>query len=97
LALTQDLAEIRETEFDEVGEYQDATLVIEGSAITLEVFVDRLGRVILPAQGNAVQFVSIPSGAVPRKVIRIENRYRGDRPITQVLYLETQGGEHGNS
>jgi hypothetical protein len=99
LALTRDLAEIRETEFDKVGEHQKVSIIYDGGSLSLEVFVDRLGRVILPHRDfdGIVLSVSLPDGTTPRPVVRSESRFQGDRPVSQVLYLENQGVDYDAS
>jgi hypothetical protein len=102
LALTQDLAEIRETELDLVGDYETAVLNYDSNRSTqTKVFVDKLGRVILPFEEGTITLpvmsVSLPAGSALRKVVRSEMRYLGDKPTSQVLYLENLGGGHGNS
>lgn len=112
-ALDQEAQTIRETELDQVGEYREATLTFRSCAQipdsdvsilrtgnftqTLQVFVDKLGRVILPARNEyehleSITFTDGSNGSEirtePRPVTNTEARYRGPKIVAYVIYLE---------
>ena len=94
-ALRQDMTEIRETELDSAGGYERADLGYESKEhVFADVFVDRLERVVIPPTLSTPSdpvSVEIPArGKGARKVVRVEVRYLGDRPVAKVLYLESE-------
>ena len=92
-AITDEEGAIRETELDFAGEYEEVTLRIkDGASETMRVFVDKLGRVILPSEpkyGN-VESICIHngSGRLEKEVLKREPRYQGERLASWVYYLE---------
>jgi hypothetical protein len=91
-AITEDMAEIRETELDKAGFYREATLEFDDTTLrtTCEVFVDRLGRVVTPCSGMWVRLKLVQfAGEEPRKVLKKEPRFEGERPVALVMYLES--------
>jgi hypothetical protein len=87
-AIQEDTAMIRETEFDRVGGFQ--TVMISGDSYTQtgQHFVDRLGRVILPAEYKVepIKAMAVSDGP-PLDVIRTEPRYEGEKQVAWVCYL----------
>ena len=89
-ALQQDMTSIKETELDQAGGYEKALLMdSHGGRIYCDVFVDRLGRVVVPMdKPDRGEITKVAFGANnPRQVIRIETRFLGDRPVAKVIYL----------
>lgn len=101
VALTKDMTEIRETELDRSGSYRKATAVFTNPSggscpiLPMDLFVDRLGRVITPAEGTWDSLVSVyfEGETLPRKVVKTEKRYEGDKIVAYVIYLEAKEGE----
>lgn len=96
-SLTEEMAIIRETQLDLMGGFRRARLKASSydMAHTLsdkEVFVDRLGRVLLPARApyDDVEFVAIEGGPL-QEIVRREPRYEGEKQVAWVCYLE--GGD----
>lgn len=94
-AITKDMAEIRETQFDQTGGYQHLLLEYEQSAFNGEdqVLVDRMGRLFVPnmqpwPQLERVAFKSSPD--VWRRVVKKEPRYEGEKVVALVIYLESE-------
>jgi len=84
---------IRETELDRSGGFEKAVLHDSTGGMTYyTVFVDRLGRVVLPTDTPPTgEVVSINlNNTHARKVVNIETRYTGDRPVAKVVYLEKE-------
>lgn len=98
-AITKDMAEIRETELDRSGSYRKALLEFEhkhlnDNDVSSDVFVDRLGRVITPAEQPWTQLKRVQfAGEQPHKVVKKEKRYAGDKVVAFVIYLEAKKGE----
>ena len=95
-ALTEEMGIIRETELDRTGGFRKAQMKACAPCCdtmhTLpdtEVFVDRLGRVLLPARDpyTHVELVSLDGGAF-REIVRRESRYEGEKQVAWVCYLE---------
>jgi hypothetical protein len=87
---------IRETELDRTGGFRRAKMRACSSCCdtmhTLpdsEVFVDRLGRVLLPARDPYVhvELISL-DGDDFREIVRREPRYEGENQVAWVCYLE---------
>jgi hypothetical protein len=93
-AISQDMTDIRETELDRAGGYEQVVLLdTEGGREAINAFVDRLSRVIIPIQPKPYEIhaVEFPrNGITPRKVVRTEIRHLGERPVAKVLYLEAE-------
>lgn len=99
-ALDEEAKTIRETELDQDGEYRAVSVRIlsedsDWVAKNLDVFVDRLGRVFLPPRPEfdkalSVTFLDEENGskATIHRVIRVESRFRGDKVVAYVLYVE---------
>jgi hypothetical protein len=101
-ALDEEAKTIRETELDHVGEYRSVSVRVPSTdpgvdwkAETLEVFVDKWGRVILPGrekykQTLSVTFLDNENGGEPtlRNVVQVEGRFRGQKTAAYVVYLE---------
>ena len=82
---------VRETELVKAGGYFPATLACQGEDICCDVFIDRLGRVVLPGGANVEKITGVSvRGANVQKVLNREPRYRGDQIIAWVLYLESE-------
>jgi hypothetical protein len=98
-ALTKGMGSIQETEFDSTGVFRKAFLEFEseGNNCRMDVFVDRLGRVVLPAEEVYSRLLRVSffreggSKVVVHDVVRMESRYEGHRKSALVVYLETQG------
>ena len=92
-ALTEEMGAIRETELDRVGGFKRATLLAapNGVARIEDVFVDRLGRVLLPARPpfDEAELISTDQGPF-REIVRREPRYEGEDQVAWVCYLETE-------
>ena len=102
-ALDEEAKTIRETELDQVGEYRnvavripsDTEAGVDWASETLDVFVDRLGRVLLPPkkkfeQAISVTFLDDENGgeSTLKKVVQVENRFKGQKLAAYVIYLE---------
>jgi len=99
-ALDSEAKTIRETELDQVGEYKKACLAFSDDSIApedLDVFIDKLGRAILPSYSRyqkirSIQFMgdgnSGQSGE--KKVLSAEPRYKGQKVVAYVAYLEAE-------
>lgn len=94
-ALTEEMGVIRETELDRVGGFKRATLLAcpNGVARVEDVFVDRLGRVLLPARSpfDEAELISLDQEPF-REIVRREPRYEGENQVAWVCYLETGDG-----
>ena len=87
-AIKQEAATIRETELDRVGKFVPCQLIIgEEEAFNTSVFVDRLGRVILPGEAKYEQTVCVRLGDKAHPVSRVESRYQGEQLVAWVCYL----------
>jgi hypothetical protein len=107
VAITKDMAEIRETELDRSGSYRKALLAFKDGHLDdyiggkdgmlrkeVDVFVDRLGRVVTPAGEPWTQLEHVQLAGEPeRKVVKHEQRYEGDKIVALVVYLEAKEGE----
>ena len=96
-AITKDMAEIRETELDRPGGYHKAHLMFQDPNLDTygcDVFVDRLGRLVTPSgePWTLLDKVQLDDDRDPRKVIKREQRYEGDKVASLVIYLESKGG-----
>ena len=90
-ALTEEMGTIRETEFDRTGGFKRAALLTQPGGLRMveDVFVDRLGRVLLPVRYpfNDAELISLDGGAF-REIVRREPRYEGEKQVAWVCYLE---------
>lgn len=78
----------------------ETDLVVDKDAQVIEsiqVFVDKLGRVILPAKVKYEQLLSVTfldeeNGSEPivRNVVRVETRFKGKKVSAYVVYLEAR-------
>jgi hypothetical protein len=92
------MSTIRQTELDQSGHYEEAFLSFADQSLnrTQDVFVDRLGRVVLPAKPEyetllSVSFMSTNGeGKVTKKVVDKEPRYEGTRRSALVICLATE-------
>ena len=97
-ALTKEMATIRQTELDQSGHYEEVFLVFADQTLnrSQDVFVDRLGRVVLPAKPEYDQLLSVAfmssngEGKVTRVVVDKEPRYEGTRRSSLVIYLDAE-------
>lgn len=101
-ALDEEAKTIRETELEHVGEYRTASVRVpsddpgvDWKAETLEVFVDKWGRIILPGKDKYERVLSINllddengGQSTLQNVVRVERRFRGQKIATYVVYLE---------
>lgn len=98
-SLIEEMGAIRETEFDRTGGFRRATLLAhpEGVARVEDVFVDRLGRVLIPARApfDEAELVSLDQGPF-LEIVRREPRYEGGKQVAWVCYLEGEGGSDGS-
>jgi hypothetical protein len=97
-AITKDMAEIRETELSRTGGYQRFFLEFDVSRhnITTEVFVDKLGRLVVPAGApwNMLAWATDARGN-RRKVVKREERHSGTRVTSLAVYLESEESDVG--
>ncbi len=96
VAITKDMAEIRETELDRTGNYCAARVWFSNAdpaGYPKDVFVDRLGRVVMPVSEKLFEKVLFDDDKVPRKVVKREPRYEGDKIVALVTYLEAKKGD----
>lgn len=99
-ALVDEMKTIRETELDRPGVFRDAKLFFNGKfgkGTSDKVFIDRLDRIVTPADGRwekltAVRFVGGPI----RTVVKNEFRYEGEQKVAIVHYLEKEELSHDN-
>jgi hypothetical protein len=103
-ALDDEARTIRETELDQVGEYQEATLSFrvseDGVGRTDEktqVFIDKLGRALLPPDSRyrdleKIYFPGEGNGSEPvaRDVVNVETRFKGQKISSYIVYLEAK-------
>lgn len=101
-ALSKEFREIRETDLSRSGGFHKALLHYEESGFDAveEIFVDRLGRVILPASEPAyrtLKGVTLMDGPpeIRQEVVKTEVRYKGEEETDLVLYLSKE--EHRES
>ena len=91
-AIQDEAATIRETVLDQHGGYDKAWVSIAGlEDRMMDIFVDRMGRVVFPPDQKfeEVTFVKLVEG--PRqKVLKTEPRYKGGRRSAWVCYLESE-------
>jgi hypothetical protein len=95
VAITKDMAEIRETELDRAGNVRTVRVWVNGAdpaGYPKDVFVDRLGRVVTSVSEKLFEKVQF-DGETPRKVVKREPRYEGDRVVAVVTYLEAKEGD----
>lgn len=100
VAITKDMAEIRETELDRPGCFRIAYTMFKDASGKLtpglpdELFVDRLGRVISPVGRGWERLERVKfENEDWRNVVKREKRYEGDKVIALVAYLEAKEGE----
>jgi len=94
-AITTDMKTIRQTDVDVAGSFKTADVQFSGgsSIIRKDLFVDRIGRVVVPAGEGptgeswgdvaTVEFV----GEGPQEVLSCEPRYEDEKQVSWVLYL----------
>lgn len=101
-AITRDMGTVKETELDRPGFFRKAFLefIEEGNNVWMDVFTDKLNRIVLPADdvyGSLVYVTFDEVGddekIVRRKVVRMEPRYRGDKKSALVVYVESKEGD----
>lgn len=99
-ALSNEMKTIRETEFDHAGGFRDARLYFNGKMGkgTLEkVFVDRLGRVITPAEKKYQKLSGVRLVGGPlRAVVNQESRFEGSQEVAYVHYLDKEEADASN-
>jgi len=98
-AITQDMAEIRETELDRPGGFRKAALKFKDATLDTDgcdVFVDRLGRLVTPNNEpwTLLEAVQLDDDRQQRKVVKREPRYEGEKIADLVIYLEAKGDLH---
>lgn len=92
-ALTEDMGSVRETEFDHRGTFERMKVETQRGYFETSALVDRLGRVVTPAEGSWEGIISIhifSKTSKPTKVVKTEQRFQGDQPITLIHYLEVE-------
>jgi len=97
-ALSEDERAIRETVLDQSGGFKKVQLQYATASLNEveDVFVDTLGRIILPPEQKyqelqSVTFIGVNGGeAEPRDVVNMETRYEGNLVSDFVIYLEVQ-------
>jgi hypothetical protein len=96
-ALRSEAATIRETELDRVGGFKDGVLhyALDTSCLGEmgELFVDRLGRVILPSHPRYEDVKAVDLDGVKKQVARIDARYEGEERVAWVLELKGDQNE----
>ena len=100
-AITKEMSTIRQTELDKSGHFEEAYLTFADKTLsrTQDIFVDRLGRVVLPAKPEyemleSISFMSVNGeGKVTKEVVNKEPRYEGTRRSALVIYLATEKEE----
>jgi hypothetical protein len=96
--ITEEMATIRQTDLNKSGHYEEAFLTFADSTMnrTQDVFVDQLGRLVLPAKPEyetllSVSFRSVNGeGEDTRTVVSKEPRYEGTRRSALVVCLESK-------
>lgn len=92
-AITNDMAELRETEFDHPGSYRHLQLEFENCAYNGfdDVLVDRLGRLIVPNEmpWSDLKAVRYADERFSRPVVKKEPRYEGAKSAALVVYVES--------
>ena len=81
---------IRETELDRLGGFEIGRLETADENWEASIFVDRLGRVVLPGESKYENISSVSLGGKTHKVTRVEPRYQGTRLAAWVYYLEKE-------
>jgi len=85
---------IRETEFDRTGGFKAAHIYRLGTpneSIFAKLFVDRIGRVIVPTDEHWETATHIEfQGGKKRAVVKKETRYEGQEEVALVMYLEAK-------
>jgi len=93
-ALTRDMSEIHETELDHSGKKEEMILVFglgTRCASHEEVFVDKLGRLVVPMEERWFQLKEVQRDNSPKQsIVRIEKRFSGDKETELVIYLSTE-------
>ena len=80
---------IRETDLSLTGGYRSATITVGPHSWETDVFVDRLGRVVMPGRKASEDIEAVTlQGKGSQKVLNKEPRYRGNDLTAWVLYLE---------
>lgn len=91
-AISEDIADIRETELDHTGGYEVVSLDFGNVGGQETMFVDKLHRLIVPMEDRWQQLESVrfKEDEESRKVVKIEKRYQGDRVSALVIYVESK-------
>lgn len=99
-ALSEEDRSVRETQLEHSGGYRKAHLKFSDSSlnITTDVFVDQLGRLILPPEQvyqelTGAIFIDTNGGENLRGICNLEKRYEGSTVSAFVVYLESEGEE----
>jgi len=82
---------IRETEYTSPGKPVQVTVKMRGRALYHgEAYQDRMGRIYLDARfyGKTVESIIVAPEKKPRRVLKVEERFKGERPSKVVCYLE---------
>lgn len=90
-ALSKDIANIRETELDLSGGFESMVLHFEDEDHLIGSFaVDRLRRVMLPPVPSykKVRAITFEDSDKEKAVVRIEERFKGNRVSAFVVYVE---------
>lgn len=91
-AITSDMAEFRETEFDRPGGYRQTSLKFENDSFDGEddVLVDRFGRLVVPNEmpWTTLKAVQYPDESFLRPVVKKEVRFSGGQASALVVYVE---------
>ena len=97
-AITEEMATIRQTELGQSGHFEEVFLVFADSTLnrTQDVFVDRLGRLVLPAKPEYETLLTVSFRSMNgeertvRKVVNKEPRYEGAHRSALVICLESE-------
>lgn len=82
---------IRETEYVSPGKPVQVSVKMKGRALYHgEAYQDRLGRIYLDSRfyGKAIESIIVAPEKQPRRVEKVEERFKGERPEKVVCYLE---------
>ena len=98
-AVTRDMAEMKETQFDVSGGFKEVAVCSNGWHYHRPVLVDKLGRLLVP---NSVKWrhstkVAFEGDDKEYEIIRKEERHKGDRVISLVIYLSSWKGDRNVS
>lgn len=91
--LDQESLDIRETEFSAL-EYTRVTVHFpSGEKEALDAGLDRLGRIHLPWRAGLETVAYVSHGTGKSRVLRVEPRYRDQKQVAWVCYLEEETNE----